>query len=101
MKTHSRIQVLVVIWLFLAVPVCFTFFHYYSLSNADFLSSSLKIETPDELTLPPGLLDNKWKIIGSSGLSILFSLEINSFVKFHSVLPQISSLNQVTSILRC
>ena len=101
MKKHSRIQVVIVIWLIVAVPVCVTFLHYYSLSIADFLSSSLKIETPDELNLPPGLLDNKWKVIGSNGFSILFFPEINSFVKFHSVSPQISSLSQVTSILRC
>ena len=101
MKKHSRIQIVIVIWVILALPVCFTFFHYYSLSIADFLSSSQKIETPDELNLPPGLLDNKWKVIGSDGFSILFSPELNIYLKFHSVSPQISSLNQVTSILRC
>jgi hypothetical protein len=101
MKKPSRIQVVIVIWLIIAVPVCFTFFHYYSLSIADFLSSSLKIETPDELNLPPGLLDNKWKVMGSDGFSILFSPELNIFLKFNSDSPQISSLNQVTFVLRC
>lgn len=101
MKKPSRIRVVIVIWLIVAVPVCFTFVHYYSLSIADFLSSSLKIEAPDELNFPPGFLDNKWKIMGSNGFSILFSPELNIFLKFNSDSPQISSLNQVTPILRC
>lgn len=101
MKNHSSIRVVIVIWLIVAIPVCFTFSHYYSLSMADFLSPSLKIEPPDKLNLPPGFLDNKWKMTASNGFSILFSPEPKNFLKFHSVSFQMTSLSQVSSVLRC
>jgi hypothetical protein len=101
MKDLLRIRVITAIWLIISVPVCITFFHYYPLSIADFPSSSLKIETPDELNLSPGLLDNKGKISMLNGFNILFSPELDNFIKFHTVSPQITSLNQATSILRC
>ncbi len=101
MKNHSRTQLVIAIWLVAAVPICFTFSHYYPLSNADFLSSLFKIETPDELNLPSGLLDNKWKTLASNGSTILFPPRLHPFLKSLTASPQLISLEQGNSILRC
>ncbi len=101
MKSHSRIRLLILIWLIVALPFCLAFFHYYALSIADFLSSSHKIETSDDLDVPPGLLDNKWKTAASTTSGILFSPEPSTILRFHTALPQLTSRYALTSVLRC
>ncbi len=101
MKSHPRIRLLILIWLIVALPLCLAFFHYYALSVADFLSSSHKIETPDDLDVPPGLLDNKWKMVASTASGILFSPEFSTILKCHTASPQLTYLNTLSSILRC
>ncbi len=101
MKNHSRTQLVIVIWLIAAVPICLAFSHYYPLSSADFLSSLPKIETPDELNLPSGLLDNKWKVLVSNGSNALLPPELHEFLKSPVVSPHVISLKQGASVLRC
>jgi hypothetical protein len=99
MKKSGTGQVFIVIALIIAIPVCSAFFYYYSLSIADFFSSS-KFEAPDELSLQL-FVDNKWNVFGSNGFQVSFFLDSDIFAQPHNTSPQISSLDMITSILRC
>ncbi len=100
MKKSGTAKVFIVIALVIAIPLCSAFFYYYAFSIADFLSSSLKFERPDELSFQL-FVDNKWDVSGPSGFQVLFSPEIDSLLKIHHASLHILSLDQVNSILRC
>ena len=100
MKKSGTAKVFIVIALIIAIPLCSAFFYCYSLSIADFLSSSLKFEAPDELSLQL-FADNKWNVFGPNGFQVLPSPELDTFLKIHKVSLHILSLDQITPILRC
>ncbi len=101
MKSHTRARAVIALWLIAAVPFCIAFTHYYDLSIADFLSSALKIEAPDELNLQQGLLDSKSKLITLNSFNFFFFPEPNCLLRFNRVCFQMVSHDQLTPVLRC
>jgi hypothetical protein len=99
-RRHRKTQFFLALALVTLIPVVFAFFYYFSLSEADFISLELKLESPDQISLPIGSQD-KFKAFGSSGFYHLHFLETNIFEQFPVISFQISPLGLPTFILRC
>ncbi len=99
-REHKRRRFFLILALIICIPVAFTFFHYYSLSIADFLSRELKIEARDQISLST-VADNKFKVFGLTGFNHLFFLDDKIFEQLPIVSSQISLPELVTFILRC
>jgi len=99
-KGHSKAKFSLALALIICIPVAFTFFHYYSLSIADFLSSELKLEARDQISLST-VADDKFKTFGLTGLNHLFSFDHNIFEQLPVISFQRSIPGQTTFTLRC
>jgi len=97
---YRRIRIFLVLILSLSIPLCFTFIDYYSLSEADFLSTQLKLEARDQIDLLIGLQE-KSKAFGLTGFSHSFLLHNNNFRHLLVFSFQTSSLDLITFVLRC
>jgi len=99
-RERKKIECFLALALVICIPVAFTFFHYYSLSVADFLSFELKLEARDQISLST-LADDKFKTFGLSGLNHLFFLDDKIFEQVPSILFQISIPETIMFVLRC
>jgi len=99
-KGRKKIKCFLALALVICIPVAFTFFHYYSLSIGDFLSSQLKFEARDQISLP-SVCDDKFKTFGLTGLDHLFFLDNKVFKQISVISFQIATLELITFILRC
>jgi hypothetical protein len=52
---YGKVGVVLVLTLLLSIPTYFAFTYYYSLSEADFLSEQLKLESRDQIELLTGV----------------------------------------------
>jgi len=94
------IQTFLVIAISLFIPIVQTYLHYYVLSEADFLSSDLKFESPDQEILPI-IKQNEYKIFLSSASSIIFLAEVILVEQFPHLSFTLCSLEEKVVILRC
>jgi len=99
-KGHKKINFFIVLALAISIPVAFTFFEYYALSIADFLSSQLKFEARDEISLP-SVSDDKLRVLGLTSFNHFIFLNGNIFEQ-----PAVVSLQEFlpegdTLVLRC
>ena len=99
-KGHKKVRLSLVLALVICIPVVFTFFHYYSLSIADFLSKELKFEARDQISLST-VADNKLRVFGLTGFNYLFFLDNKVFEQLPVISFQISVPEPITFILRC
>ena len=99
-KGHKKVKFFLALTLVICIPVAFTFFHYYSLSIADFLSMELKFEARDQISLST-VADNKFKVFGLTGFNHLFFLDDKIFEQLPVISFQISVPELITRILRC
>ena len=84
----------------LTIPACFTFIDYYSLSEADLLSTQLKLEARDQLDLLI-CLQEKSKAFGLIGVNHSFFLHNDMFGDFPVFSFQTPPLDLITFVLRC
>ena len=99
-KGPNKLRFLLVLALVICIPVAFVFFHYYSLSIADFLSSQLKLEAHDEISLP-AVADDKLKAFGLTCFDHLFFFDNKIFDRLPIISLQILVPEITTFILRC
>ncbi len=99
-RGHETQRFLLILVLVICIPLAFTFFHYYSLSIADFLSRELKFEARDQISLST-VGDNKFKVFGLTGLNHLFFLDHKIFKQLHTPSLELAFPEFVTFILRC
>jgi hypothetical protein len=100
MRSFNRIPIILVIAISFAVLLASTYFCYYSLASADFISHGLKFETFDQEFLFAASV-SRFKVFGSSSFSIISALCINP-IKQIPLFPFLtSSFNQRIPILRC
>jgi len=99
-RKSKKIECVLALALVICIPVAFTFFHYYSLSIADFLSAQLKFEAHDQISLS-SVSDDKFKTFGLTGLCHLFFLDNKIFVQLFVIPFQMSVPTLSTFILRC
>jgi len=97
---YKKIRISLVLMLSLIIPVCFTFIDYYSLSEADFLSTQLKLEARDQIDLLIGLQE-KSKTFGLTGLNHSFFLHDDMFGDLPVFSFRTSPLDPITFVLRC
>jgi|WetSurMetagenome_2_1015567.scaffolds.fasta_scaffold1174364_1 hypothetical protein len=96
MKT---IRVCLIIAVLFSLLLGSTFFHYYALSEADFISRDPKLEAFDQdLSIESC---DKFKIFGISGLDRVFYLEPIVFKQLSIFSFQTSPLVQTTFVIRC
>ena len=100
MRSFNRIPIILVIATSFAVLLASTYFCYYSLASADFISHGPKFETFDQEFLF-AVSVSRFKVFGSSSFSIISALCINP-IKQIPLFPFLtSSFNQRTPIFRC
>ncbi len=97
---YKIIRILLVLMLGLTIPACFTFIDYYGLSEADFLSTQLKLEARDQIDLLIGFQE-KSKVFGLTGFNHSFFLHNDMLGDLPAFSFQISSLDLITFVLRC
>ncbi len=97
---YKIIRILLVLMLGLTIPACFTFIDYYGLSEADFLSTQLKLEARDQIDLLIGLQE-KSKAFGLTGFNHSFFLHNDVFGDLPVFSFQTSPLDLITFVLRC
>lgn len=97
---YKKIRIFLVLILSLSIPVCFTFIDYYSLSEADFLSTQLKLEARDQIDLLIGFQE-KSKAFGLIGFNHSFLLHNNICGYLPVFSFQTSPLDLITFVLRC
>ena len=94
------IQSFLVIAISLSIPFFQTYFRYYDLAEADFLSPDLSFESPDE-EISLIIKQNESKIFLSSAFCIIFRLKIILAEQFLHSPFILCSFDQKASILRC
>jgi hypothetical protein len=100
MRSSNRIAIILVIAISFAVLLASTYFCYYSLSSADFISHGLKLETFDQEILLAASVSRS-KVFWSGSFSIISALCIDP-IKQNPLFPSLtSSINQRIPILRC
>ena len=99
-KRIKRIQAILIIALSFSLTLFSTYILYHNLAQADFLSSSLSFENPDQEDLLFGQQDES-KIFVSSPFSILFLPGINLFGNLPYFSFSTPSFDQKALILRC
>jgi len=99
-KGHRKVKFCLALALVICIPLVFTFFHYYSLSIADFLSYQLKLEARDQISLP-AVSDDKLKAFGLTSFDHSFFFHNSIFEQLPVISFQISIPEQTTFILRC
>jgi len=97
---YKKIRIFLVLMLSLIIPVCLTFIDYYSLSEADFLSTQLKLEARDQLDLLIGLHE-KLKAFGPIAFNHSFPLHNNIYRYLPVFLFQASPPDLTIFVLRC
>jgi hypothetical protein len=97
---YEKTKIVLVLALFLSIPAYFTFTYYYSLSEADFLSEQLKLESVDQIELLTGVQE-KSKALGPINFHHLFFLDTGIFEFFLVLSHQTFSIDPTTLILRC
>jgi hypothetical protein len=97
---RKALQTILIISISLAIPISSSFFFYYSLASADFISQSLKFETSDQEFLLAASV-SRLKVFGSSSFSTLSALCINPINQIPLFTFLTSPFDQRTSILRC
>ncbi len=99
MLKHKKFPSLFALLLAISVPVFIALFHYYSLSDADFLSSDLKYEAIDQIEISSALYD-KLKASGPNGLNTAVFQDENVLEQI--VTPSVLTPLVLTNfILRC
>jgi hypothetical protein len=93
-------QTFLVIAISLLIPIISTYFHYYDLSEADFLSHDISYENPDQEDLFMGQ-QSESKVFISSAFSITFPPGVDLLEQIPNFPFIICSLDQKTSVLRC
>jgi hypothetical protein len=99
-KRLERFQVFLVIavsFFILAFPA---YLHCNNLSEADFLSSDLSFENPDQQNGPSDY-GNELKVFGPTAFFIIFLTGTNLFEQSSHSFSQAPSLRQKTLVLRC
>ena len=96
----KRIHIFLIITISFSIPVFSTYFHYYTLVEADFLSPNLNFETFDQEILLAAY-QSELKVLGLSGFFKGFQLATHLFGQASHFFSQVLSLNQKTLILRC
>jgi hypothetical protein len=99
-RNFKWIQIFLVIAISFAVLLSSTYFCYYCLASADFVSHGLKFEIFDQDYLLAASV-SKLKVFGPSSFFIISALCINSIKQIHLFLFLTSPLDQRTPILRC
>jgi hypothetical protein len=99
-KGHKKVKFSLALALVICIPAVFTFFNYYSLSIADFLSFQLKLEARDQISLP-AVSDDKLKAFGLTCFNHLFFFDNNVFEQLPVISFQIPIPEQTTFLLRC
>jgi hypothetical protein len=99
-KKHTKVNFFLALALVICIPAVFTFFHYYSLSIADFLSFELKLEARDQISLP-AVSDDKLKAFGLTSFNHLFFFDKNILELLSVIVTQISIPELTLFILRC
>ena len=93
-------QTFLAIAISLFIPIFQAYFHHHVLSEADFLSLDLKLETPDQEFLPI-IRQDESKMVLSSNPPMILPPEIVPLEHFLGFFFTPYSLNQETVILRC
>jgi len=99
-KRHKIAKCCLALILVVCIPLVFTFFYYYSLSIADFLSFQLKLEARDQINLP-AVSDDKLKTFGLTSFNHLFFFDHNIFEQLPDTLFRIFIPETIVFILRC
>ena len=100
MKNFKRIPIALAVACSFAILLSSTYFCYYSLASADFISHSQKIEAFDQEFLS-AVSVSRLKLFGASSFSILSALCIDP-IEQNSLFPLLTSpSDQRSSILRC
>ena len=99
-RGDRKIKVFLSLALIICIPLAFTFFQYYSLSVADFLSSELKLETRDQISLST-VADDKLRVLGLTGSYPLFFLDYKVFEQDSATPARTPAPGLITVIIRC
>ena len=98
---RKPVRIFLIIVISFSIPLLFSaYFLYYNLAEADFLSSDLVIENPDQEHILLGE-QNESKAFISSAFPIIFPQEIILFEQSHHFPSIICSRDEKTFILRC
>ena len=101
MKRRSgKAGTVLIVALVLAIPAFFTFTYYYSLSEADFLSTQLKLEPRDQTELLPGIQE-KSKALGAVHFGHLLFLDSDLSGHLPVAFYQTSFTSLTIPVLRC
>ena len=93
-------QIFLIIAIFLSILVFSTYYKYYTLAAADFISLNLKLENFDQKYLSAGN-QSELEVYGSDGLLKGVQLLAYLFGPTFHLLSQIPSLDQKNLVLRC
>jgi len=94
------IQTFLVIAISLLFSIDSTYFHYYTLASADFISHGVKLETFDQEILLAAC-QSEPKLFGSIGFFNGFLLAAHLFGLSSHFFSQVLSCDQENLILRC
>jgi hypothetical protein len=93
-------QIFLVIVISLSILVFSTYYEYYTLAAADFISHNLKLENFDQEYLSAAN-QSELKVYGSGGFLKGFQLLTCLYGQSFHLFSQILSLDQKTLVLRC
>jgi hypothetical protein len=99
-RSFKRIKTFLVIAISLVVLLSSTYFCYYFLASADFVSHGLRFEILDQDYLLAASI-SRLKVFGPSSFSIISALCVNSIKQIYFFTFLISHFDQRTPILRC
>jgi hypothetical protein len=94
------VQTFLVIAISLFIPIFQGYSHYYDLAEADFLSSDLSFESPDE-EISLTIKQNESKIFPLSASCVIFGLKIILAEQFPHSPSILSFFDQKALVLRC